>query len=70
MDNGRCAIGRPLGYWVRGNEKTERWCRSVWGWYVCMLLFDFCTHDVVCLAIAEDEELTVAEEFVGVRLLR
>ena len=22
-------MGRPLGYWVMGNEKTERWCRSV-----------------------------------------
>ena len=53
-------MGRPLGYWIRGNEKTERQYRSVCVWYVVLQLFDFCAHDVVGFAVFEDIELTIA----------
>ena len=33
-----------------------------------LLLLDFCAHNGVGLAIVEDDELTVAEEFVRARI--
>ena len=60
----------------RVSKKNERHevCRSVLCWlrYMlrCMLryllrLSDFCAHDGVLYSIADDDELTVAEEFLA-----
>ena len=51
---------------VRGGNKTERHMSAarfgidMWYCYISVRLTDLCTHSIVGLAVANDEELTIA----------
>ena len=51
----------------RGNENERHGNMPLVGVYsIGLLLLDFCAHNGVGLAIVEDDELTVAEVFLGI----
>ena len=57
---------------VRGGNKPERHMSAarfgvdMWYCYISSRLTDLCAHSIIGFAIAEDEELTIAQEFVGI----
>ena len=61
---------------VRGGNKTERHLYAarfgidMWYCYISSRLTDLCAHSIIGFAIAEDKELTVAEEFSGIGIRR
>ena len=61
---------------VRGEKKTERHMSAarfgvdMWYCYISVRLADLCAHSIIGFAIADDEELTVAEEFLGIGIRR
>lgn len=51
----------------RGNENERHTSMPLVGVYsIGLLLLDFCAHNGVSLTIADDEELTIAEEFMSI----
>ena len=61
---------------VRGGNKTERHMSAarfgvdMWYCYISSRLADLCAHSIIGFAIADDEELTFAEDFCAINCWR